>query len=52
MYIIDCNVLIITLRRSQTGEITDVSDWVRLGLSTDVDLTKHRIVKERRNIIK
>ena len=40
------------LRRSQTGEMTEVSEWVRLGLSTDVDLTKHRIAGETRNIIK
>lgn len=40
------------LRRSQTGEITNVSDWIWLGLSTHVDLTKHRMIEETRNIIK
>lgn len=40
------------LRRLQTGEIINISDWVRLGLSTYVDLTKHRMIEETRNIIK
>jgi len=53
MYIIDCIVGIINmLRRSQTGEITNVSDWIWLGFSTHVDLTKHRMIEETRNIIK
>jgi len=44
--------IITMLRGSQTGEITNVSDWIWLGISTHVDLTKHRMIEETRNIIK